>query len=405
MRCDIIIIGGGVIGCSTAYHLKRGGSDLSILLLERNPRIGMGNTGKSAALYRNLFSSRTSRMLASSSIGYYRELGEAIGLRSNGYLWMFSKEQWAGSKGALSSVDPNDDELEVLDREAISDMLNINMDGGPFPDIDRAIFGHRCGSLSAMALAKHYAEEFVSMGGEIRTGVGIDRIELTGAHTGFAPWEDIRVEELVGEDGTSYTAGKYVSAVGAWTPELLTPAGIFSGVMPKKRQLFGIEVEDGSGVMRSLAPDRAPVMVLPAGGAYIKPLLDRNMMIVGLADKLGQPYSMGPPEPDESYFHSAVAPVIDHYFPYLKGYTLKMKWAGHYSYHWPDMNPVIESVANLTWVSGTSGSGIMKGDAIGRIASARVLGQEIAKLYDGTVFRVSDLSLRNRSVDMEELII
>ncbi len=47
----------------------------------------------------------------------------------------------------------------------------------------------------------------------------------------------------------------------------------------------------------------------------------------------------------------------------------------------------------------------MKSDAIGRITSARVLGQEVAELYDGTVFRVSDLSLRNRSVDMEELII
>lgn len=69
------------------------------------------------------------------------------------------------------------------------------------------------------------------------------------------------------------------------------------------------------------------------------------------------------------------------------------------------MTPVIESVANITWIGGTSGSGIMKADAVGRIAAARLQGIEYAVLADGVKFLVSKLSLRNREVEKEEFII
>ena len=57
MNYDYIIIGAGIIGSATAYHLKRLNSNLDILLIEKNQRAGFGNTAKSAALFRNLFSS------------------------------------------------------------------------------------------------------------------------------------------------------------------------------------------------------------------------------------------------------------------------------------------------------------------------------------------------------------
>jgi len=114
---------------------------------------------------------------------------------------------------------------------------------------------------------------------------------------------------------------------------------------------------------------------------------------------------MSDPEPDPYYFKNAIEPVLAHYFPELVDCELSLKWAGYYDYHWPDMTPVIESVANITWVGGTSGSGIMKADAIGRISAARMQGLEEATLADGTMFRVSRLSLRDREVEKEELII
>jgi glycine/D-amino acid oxidase-like deaminating enzyme len=150
---------------------------------------------------------------------------------------------------------------------------------------------------------------------------------------------------------------------------------------------------------------KKPAIILPAGGVYIKPILDKNILIVGCADDLGQPFMMSDPEPDPRYFHNAIEPVLNQYFPELAGYKLSLKWAGYYDYHWPDMTPVIESVANITWVGGTSGSGIMKADAVGRIAAAGLQDHIEAVLADGTRFNVSRLSLRDREVEKEELVI
>ena len=60
---------------------------------------------------------------------------------------------------------------------------------------------------------------------------------------------------------------------------------------------------------------------------------------------------------------------------------------------------------DLVVVGGGSGSGIMKADAIGRIASAAYAGEEYATLFGGDKFRVSDLGLRNRKVEAEKLVI
>jgi glycine/D-amino acid oxidase-like deaminating enzyme len=190
-----------------------------------------------------------------------------------------------------------------------------------------------------MALARHYVSEFVSLGGEVSFDTDIRSFILTGQISCYAPWEDVHIDTVVDQRGNSA-----------------------SGILPKKRQLFALKIEEPAQLIEH--PGKAPAIILPAGGVYIKPVLDRNLLIVGCADDLGQPFMISDPEPDPRYFHNAIEPVLDHYFPQLAGYKLSLKWAGYYDYHWPDMTPVIESVANITWIGGTSGSGIMKEELI-----------------------------------------
>ncbi len=404
MNFDYIIIGAGVIGSSTAYYLKSSLPGSRILLIDKNHTAGAGNTARSAALYRNFFSSRTSRMLAGSSIRYYLGLGDKIKLDPIGYLWLFSKEQWNGSRKAIQQLDQETDKFEILDRGEISEILRINyQEKGHFPDIYAGIFCHLCGSLSAMALAQYYASEFKSMGGEVSFNIDIKKFNLTGQKSCYAPWDDVYIDGIIDQKGNTYSAKQFIIATGAWTHDLLAPIGIASGILPKKRQLFALKIEDPGQFLSN--PEKRPAVILPAGGVYIKPVIEKNLIIVGCADDMGQPFLMSEPEPDPIYFHSAIEPVLKHYFPGLRDSGLTLKWAGYYDYHWPDMTPVIESVANLTWVGGTSGSGIMKADAIGRIAAARLQDHEEALLADGSNFRVSRLSLRERDVEKEELII
>jgi glycine/D-amino acid oxidase-like deaminating enzyme len=406
MEADTIIVGAGVVGAATAYHLKRMDPERNILLIDREKRPGSGNTAKSAALYRNIFSSPTSRLLSDSSIRYYLELGNRIQVNPIGYLWMFSNDQWNGSMGAISSLDPEKDDLEFVERSDIQAMLNIRSVGkGSFPSIDHGILGHLCGSLSGMGLAQHYAQMFEEIGGQIRLSTEVKELVLKGSSSRFSPWDDVRVQALEDADGNRYVAGEFVFALGAWSQEFLGRYGIFTGTLPKKRQLFGIKIDDPYQVTGDIDPGKVPALILPAGGTYVKPILDRKMMILGLADDLGQPYRMDDPGPDENYFRKGIVPVLTHYFPDLKDWELKMKWAGYYSYHWPDKNPVVESVKNITWVAGTSGSGIMKADAIGRITASRILGKKIIDLFDGSRLETDSISLRRRNVDIESFVI
>jgi FAD-dependent oxidoreductase domain-containing protein 1 len=403
MNFDYIIIGAGIIGSSTAYYLKKALPEKRILLVDRNHTAGAGNTAKSAALYRNFFSSRTSRILAASSIRYYLELGDKIQLDPIGYLWLFSEEQWKTSQKSIQQLDMKKDEFEVLDRAGITSILRINYQAkGPFTDVHAGIYCHLCGSLSAMGLAQHYASEFKSLGGEVSFDTDIKYFILTGRDSCYAPWDEVSIDGITDQKGNTYHAKQFIIATGAWTHDLLAPIGIASGILPKKRQLFALKIEDPGQLISNST--KRPAIILPAGGVYIKPVLEKNILIVGCADDLGQPFLMLDPEPDPRYFHNAIEPVLNHYFPQLS-YRLSLKWAGYYDYHWPDMTPVIESVANISWVGGTSGSGVMKADAVGRIAAARLQGHKEAILSDGTRFVVSMLSLRDREVEKEELII
>jgi FAD-dependent oxidoreductase domain-containing protein 1 len=93
------------------------------------------------------------------------------------------------------------------------------------------------------------------------------------------------------------------------------------------------------------------------------------------------------------------------YFPQFVGAASSGGFAGLYEINTLDEQPVIFGEHGVVVVGGGSGSGIMKADAIGRVAAAANAGQEYATLYGGRQFKVSDLGLRNRRVDPEKLII
>jgi glycine/D-amino acid oxidase-like deaminating enzyme len=80
-------------------------------------------------------------------------------------------------------------------------------------------------------------------------------------------------------------------------------------------------------------------------------------------------------------------------------------WAGQYAVNSFDGHPIVDSIPGLIYVGAASGSGIMKCDALGRIVSALYAGREKAELYDGSRFRVSDLSIENRRTERERFII
>lgn len=406
MKYDTIIVGAGVIGASTAYHLKRLSPKKKVLLIDKNNKVAVGNTAKSAALYRNIFSSATSQVLANSSISFYESIADKISLKELGYFWMLSQDDYQKSKVGLNKLDEKKDRFEILSVEDMPENLRINTrKSDEFNEIECVLYGHRCGSLSAVKLARYYASLFQKLGGEIKVPAEIKEINLTNGDQYYPSWKDISIKTITDQNGIAYAAEDYIFATGAWTQSMLAPIGIASQIYPQKRQMFTLKIKPDQIALNT--KERIPILILPTGGVYIKPVLQNSLIMVGSANELGNPYQMEtyPPVAEEGYFRNAIEPVLNHYFPQLKDYSLFSKWAGYYAYYWPDKNPVIEKISNIQWVSGTSGSGIMKADAIGRIAAARNLDVDEVELFDKTKFPVSDLSLKKRNVDAEELII
>lgn len=414
MIYDVAIIGAGVIGTATAYHLKQLKPKLNIILIDKNSHVAAGNTAKSAALYRNLFSSSTSQVLASNSIKFYKNIASHISLREMGYLWTFGQDKWKSITPSLQKMNKTSLNYSLLNsRNIFNDFMreyNIKdkemKRDSYFPPIYKGILGQSCGSLSAVGLSRYYASKFQKFGGQLKLNAKVLHPHLSGSELHYAPWKSIDLQNVELESGEKIKAQNFIFTTGAWTQEILGPLGIASQIYPKKRQLFTLEIENPSEIF-SKKKENSPAIILPAGGVYLKPTPNPKKFIVGCANHLGNPFlrTQDPPEASEEYFNTVIAPVLHAYFPNLKDYKIIGKWAGYYAYYWPDGNPVIEKISNIEWVSGTSGSGIMKADSIGRIAASKILGIKKAVLFTGDRFNVDDLSLRSRNVEMEQLII
>jgi glycine/D-amino acid oxidase-like deaminating enzyme len=80
-------------------------------------------------------------------------------------------------------------------------------------------------------------------------------------------------------------------------------------------------------------------------------------------------------------------------------------WAGQYDINSFDQTPIVESGAGIIYVGASSGSGIMKSDALARIVDAVYEEEPEAELYGGRRFRVSDIGVKNRRIERESLVI
>ena len=91
---DVVIAGGGCMGCSVAWHLAQLGIT-DVVLLEREPQLGAGSTGKNAGGFRHQFSNSANIELSIESIAlmkdFERIVGTPIDFHQDGYLFLLSK--------------------------------------------------------------------------------------------------------------------------------------------------------------------------------------------------------------------------------------------------------------------------------------------------------------------------
>jgi glycine/D-amino acid oxidase-like deaminating enzyme len=131
-----------------------------------------------------------------------------------------------------------------------------------------------------------------------------------------------------------------------------------------------------------------------------------KMFWVSYNEGVGRSFSLEDnPAAEMDYYSNNLYTVLREYVPAFEDSHVFSSWAGYYSMNNLDGTYVLEKKMNLSVLNGSSGSGIMKADSAGRLASALILGRESARLWDGSEVKVSDLGMQNRRVDHETLII
>ncbi|MEM3578879.1 MAG: FAD-binding oxidoreductase [Candidatus Bathyarchaeia archaeon] len=422
---DVVVVGAGVIGLSTAYHIKRKHAELRVLVVDKFSAAGQGSTAKSMSAFRCLFSSKVNHLLSDTSVDFYAyvqsQLGVDLKLAFVGYLWLLSKSEYEGMLPILESLAASNLKYEKFEAGELAKRLHLNVclagdeevEVLGLNDIHKGVFIPKAGIVDADCVAKFYEGEFLKLGGEIRYGVKVENLVVEPCKPLGIPgepffWQKSRVSGVKTEAGV-IRAKKTVLAAGAWIPQLLDPVGIECFIKPKKRQVFAVEAKKPE--LKKLLYTRdfnsvgcMPFTILPKPRVLIRPFPTEGVFWLSYADDFPRAFRLEEdPQPEKSFYEYGIYQVLVKYFPQFRDCHPYSAFAGLYEINTLDGHPVIFEENDLIVVGGASGSGIMKADAIGRIAAALYDGEEYAVLYGDRKFKVGDLGIKERCVERERL--
>lgn len=430
---DIIVVGAGLFGLASAYHLQKNNPEKRILLIDRLADAGQANTAMSAAAFRNMFSSRTNQVLTDTTIDFYIHVQENLkfdlDLQLVGYLWLLTEKQLNNplNKKWMEKMEANKIQYKLYDQKEMKKKLpelSLEISGDEeakimgLEDIQAGLFGPKCGTLDPSKLVAFYKNEFMKMSKvkpifnvEVK-GLTLDAVNKLGVPGEPFAWQDARVTGVKTAKEEIY-ADTVVVAAGTWVNQLTDPIGVDGRVKSKKRQLFRVATE-GSKALKSILKTRGfnkldllPFTILPKG-VYLRPVRQEESFWIGCADKLGRSFKYVQTEDDwkseQSYFEQGMYPVLSKYIPAFRDIRPASGWAGAYAYSY-DAVPYVFKEAGVIFATGDSGSGIMKADALGRMVDALYRREKVTTLYGDLKIDTDTLSVSDRKVEKEEVLI
>ncbi|TRO54486.1 FAD-binding oxidoreductase, partial [Candidatus Bathyarchaeota archaeon] len=415
-----------IMGLSTAYYLKKQDPSKDIVVIDKYAGPGQGNSAKSEGGFRNMFTSNTNYLLADTSIDFFfhmeKEMGYDLKMEPIGYMWLFSEDQYNELKDAIESMKSSGIEFKVYNRSEIEEMIPALMtDFGDaeeaellgLKNIDYGLYGKKCGSLDADALVRAYEAEFIKLGGKVQYNTEAKKLIVSPEMELGIPGEPFvwQKKVITGVDTSKgeIKAETTVVACGVWASTLLDPVGLDSYMRPKKRQLFAFKDPKVEPIMKTTGLNdegALPLTILPTAGILLKSELTEGSIWLGCADWIPRKFQLEEdPQAEDDYYTNNIYHALVMYFPDFEDVRPMNSWAGQYAINSFDESPVIYKETGLLYVGAGSGSGIMKGDALGRIASALYYDIEEAELYGGRKFRVSDLGVHHRKIEPEKFVI
>lgn len=298
---DVVIIGGGIVGCSIAYHLAKLGI-ADVLLLERR-QLTCGTTWHAAGLIGQLRATRRMTELAKYTSellhGLEAETGQATGFKQNGSISLaLNPERFEELKRGASMAKNFGLAVEVIGPAEIRakyPLLDLT-------DVVGGVFLPKDGQANPIDTTQAFAKGARNRGARILEGVKVERILV----------EQGRAVGVMTAQGP-VKAGTVVLAAGMWSRELAAPIGV--SVPLHAAEHFYIVTEPLPEVPRDL-----PVLRVTDECTYYKE--DAGKLLVGAFEPVAKPWGMG--GIPEDFCFDSLPEDVDHFEPILEKATARL---------------------------------------------------------------------------------
>jgi sarcosine oxidase subunit beta len=327
---EVVVVGGGAMGTSVAYHLTELGVT-DVVLLERET-LASGSTGKSAGGIRAQFADELNIRIALRSLAEFESFPERVGatidLDQSGYLFLLDDEGDAERFRAALALQAS---LGVPSREVSPADAAATVPGLATGDLVAATFCPIDGRATPEAVAAGYAERARARGARIHQGEAVHRVDV----------RDGRIEAVETARRTIAT-GTVVCAAGVWSRDVAALAGVDLPVTGERRWIHYTPEAPGF-------PARLPLTIDFSTGFYFH--------------REGPGLAFGGREQTLE----ALAVPATRRLPALADLPVASSWWGFYEMS-PDHNAIVGEAAEpsrFLYATGFSGHGFQQSPAVG----------------------------------------
>ena len=362
-HAEAVVVGGGVVGTSIAFHLARLG--LRDLVLLEQSHLAAGSTGRSVGIIETNYALEADVALARAGYEEFTRFTQVTGGTAD-----FHRRRYLETVAHPSQEAHLEHAVEVGRRHGVHVRL-VEPDEirDAFPelrvdDVTRGLLSEDAGFCDPHSAASSYATAAQRLGAEVVTRTSAERILV----------EKGQVRGIQTSQG-DIAAPVVVNATGPWCNDLLAPLGILLPIARWQRQIFVTSPHP------EIPNDRPMYIDLP-GRFYFRQELDGGFVLGLVEDDPARESELANPETDWDFKTRAVEAAV-HRVPKLAETSIANAWSGVVTFT-PDQLPIlgpVKEAKGLYLANGMSGYGVMISPGVG-LAVAEMIAYGESKTID-----------------------
>jgi len=362
---DVIMVGGGVMGCATAYYLLKFDPRLKVAILEKDPTYEKASTPLSDGNTRIQFNIKENIQISQYGLevlAHFPEEMEVDGerpdpaFRQQGNLFVLDEASQGEAHDGLLLQQSLGCEVHWLTPGEVQ---------GHFPiynlkDCVAGAFGPHDGTMSPMAVLTGYKKKVVALGAR-----------YIQAEVAAVLKEGSRIVGVSLSTGEILTSNIVMNATGAWAPKVAKTVGVDLPIHPTKRQVAIIETNHH-------AEKVLPVLFLPSG-LYV--IHEGDGLFICGKSLPDDPVGYDDFRWERKKFEEVIWPELVEYIPSFDRLKVLRGWAGLYEVNTLDGNAILGEWPGLRGfflANGFSGHGFQQCHAVGRYIAELILGKSLA---------------------------